>query len=90
MSPDAHSPIINPAALEPLFLPHEEPKCHRVRAERDGEPAKVVKNRRPSPIDKIQNIRHDVNLWRMADYVGASDTSRELLHHWFEIGRAHV
>ena len=46
------SPIVNPTALEPLFAPHEEPNFHRVRAEKPGDPAKVVKGRRPSPIEE--------------------------------------
>ena len=78
---------INTAALEPLFLPWEEPTAHRVRAEREGEPARVVNQRRPSPIVVAQNIRGAVREWREAFYVGASDTSRYLLNHWF--GRSH-
>lgn len=31
--------VINTAAFEPLFAPHEEPNFHRVRAEKAGEPA---------------------------------------------------
>jgi type III restriction enzyme len=75
--------IINPSALEPLFLPWDEPRAHRIRAEREGEPARVVKHRRPSSIAIAQNLRQAVSDWRNADYVGCSDTTRELLHHWF-------
>jgi type III restriction enzyme len=82
------SPIINPAALEPLFAPHEEPNFHRVRAERPGEPAKVVKGRRPSSITVANTLRSFIKAWRESDYAGASDTTRELLFHWFE--RDHV
>jgi type III restriction enzyme len=82
------SPIINPSALEPLFAPHEEPNFHRVRAEKQGEPAKVVKGRRPSPITVANNLRSFVKAWRESDYAGASDTTRELLFHWFE--RDHI
>ena len=78
------SPIINPAALEPLFAPHEEPNFHRVRAEKPGEPAKVVKGRRPSSITVANNLRSFVKAWRESEYAGASDTTRELLFHWFE------
>ncbi|MBW2096855.1 MAG: DEAD/DEAH box helicase family protein, partial [Deltaproteobacteria bacterium] len=78
------TPIINPAALEPLFAPHEEPNFHRVRAERQGKPAKVEKGRRPSSITVANNLRSFVKDWREADYAGASDTTRELLFHWFE------
>ena len=81
------SPVINPAALEPLFAPHEEPNRHRVRAEREGEPARIVMGRRPSPIVIAQGLRPHVKAWRESDYAGASDTTRELLHHWF--GRDH-
>ncbi|MEW6110022.1 MAG: DEAD/DEAH box helicase family protein [Nitrospirota bacterium] len=82
------SPIINLSALEPLYLPHEMPSHHRIRAEREGEPAKIVKGRRPSDITIAQNLRREVTVWRETDYAGASDTTRELLHHWF--GRDHV
>ena len=78
------SPIINISALEPLYRPHEMPTHHRVRAKREGEPAETVKGRRPSDIIIAQNLRHYVSEWRDADYAGASDTTRELLHHWFE------
>ncbi|HDO35407.1 MAG TPA: restriction endonuclease subunit R, partial [Nitrospirae bacterium] len=60
------------------------PTHHRVRAKREGEPAETVKGRRPSDIIIAQNLRHYVSEWRDADYAGASDTTRELLHHWFE------
>ena len=75
--------FLNPSALEPLFAPWEEPHSHRVRAEKEGEPAKSVKGRRPSPIVIAQNIRGDVREWRAAFYAGASDTTRHLLDHWF-------
>ena len=78
------SSIINPAALEPLFAPHEEPNFHRVRAEKPGEPARVVKGRRPSSITVANNLRSFVKAWRESEYAGASDTTRELLFHWFE------
>ena len=74
---------LNLSALEPLFAPHEEPNLHRTRA-RDGEPAQVRKGRRPSPIGIAQNLRRFVKEWRETDYPGASDTTRELLHHWFQ------
>jgi len=77
-------PIVNPGALEPLFAPWEEPTAHRVRADKPGEPAKVVKNRRPSPISVVNNLRMAVREWREGFYGGASDTTRQLLNHWFE------
>ena len=48
------SPVINLAALEPLYTPHEEPNFHRARSEK-GQPAKVVKGRRPSVISIAHN-----------------------------------
>jgi len=77
------SPIVNLSALEPLFAPHEEPTKHRVRAQREGEPAQIVSIRRPSPIAIANNLRRHVRDWRETDYPGASDTTRELLHQWF-------
>ena len=81
MSSDA---IVNVAALEPLYKPHEEPLFHRIRAKRDGEPAQIIKGRRPTPITIAQTLRHFVSEWRRHEYPGASDTTRELLSHWFE------
>jgi type III restriction enzyme len=72
------------AALEPLFEPWEEPFAHRVRNPKAGEPALIEKKRRSSPIAIVQNLRSEVRQWREAFYVGASDTTRELLGHWFE------
>lgn len=78
-----NTPVINLAALEPLYAPHEEPNFHRVRSEK-GQPAKVVKGRRPSVITIAHNLRTFLKAWRESDYAGASDTTRELLYHWFE------
>ncbi|RJQ43842.1 MAG: restriction endonuclease subunit R [Nitrospiraceae bacterium] len=64
------------------------PTHHRVRAKKEGEPAELVKGRRPSDIVIAQNLRHYVTEWRDTDYAGASDTTRELLYHWF--GRDHT
>ncbi len=80
-------PIINLAAVEPLFAPHEEPNLHRARAQGD-QPAQTKKGRRPSKIAIAQSLRSHVKQWRETDYPGASDTTRELLHHWF--GRDHL
>lgn len=76
-------PVINAAALEPLFETWEEPRSHRVRADNPGDPAKVVKHRRPTSIPIAQNLRADVRDWREAEYAGASDTTRTLLDYWF-------
>lgn len=74
---------INLAALEPLYAPWEEPNQHRTRAEQSGDPALIQKGRRPSSIAIANNLRHALSEWRAADYVGASDTTRELFTHWF-------
>jgi type III restriction enzyme len=77
------SALVNPAALEPLYLPWEEPAKHRIRADKPGESAKIVNGRRPSPIAIAHNLRWAVKEWRESFYGGASDTTRELLNHWF-------
>jgi type III restriction enzyme len=79
---------LNLSALEPLYAPHEEPNRHRVRAERTGDPALVVKGRRKSDIAIVQSLRSMVRTWRESEYAGASETTRELLYHWF--GRDHL
>ena len=71
---------INPSALEPLFAPWEEPNAHRLRGDKPGDPAKVVKTRRPSPIAIVNNLRMAVREWREAYHIGASDTTRHSLH----------
>jgi type III restriction enzyme len=73
-------------ALGPLFAAWEEPNKHRVRADH-GEGAVERKGRRPSNIAIAQNLRAMVKEWRDNFYFGASDTSRQLLNHWF--GRTH-
>lgn len=75
--------IVNPEALEPLFGPADIPDRHRVRAKVAGGKAEVEKGRRPSRIAIAQNLRRSVAEWREAQYGGASDTTLELLHHWF-------
>ena len=77
------STVINPAALEPLYAPNEEPFCHRIRSE-EGKPAEIVKGRRASSITVANNLRSFVKAWRENDYAGASDTTRELLYHLSE------
>ena len=82
MSADAVSPVINTAALEPLFAPWEEPDKHRVRGG-DGETPGIADYRRPSPIRSVNALRAEVRQWREVHYVGASETTRTLLDHWF-------
>ena len=76
--------VLNTAALEPLFEPWEEPRAHRVRNPEKGKPALVVNQRRASPFPIVQNLRAELKQWRESFYVGASDTTRALLTHWFE------
>jgi type III restriction enzyme len=75
---------INISALEPLYGPDQEPNSHRIRAEVDGQPARAITGRRKTPIAIAQNLRSFVKIWRENDYPGTSDTTRELLHHWFQ------
>ena len=76
------------AALEPLFGPTDAPDRHRTRAQLEGSAAQIVAGRRPTPLEIAQRLRHEVSEWRSIQYGGASDTSRELLLHWF--GQDHV
>ena len=78
-------PIINLAALEPLFSPSDIPNQHRIPAKKSGDPAQTIKGRRPTSITIAQILRREVAEWREGQYGGASDTSRELLLHWFGI-----
>ncbi|MGQ9872272.1 DEAD/DEAH box helicase [Leptodesmis sp.] len=78
---------LNPTVLEPLFAPWQEPNAHRVRAEKSGDPAVVKQGRRASSIEVVNNLRAAVREWREAFYIGASDTTIQLLNHWFN--RAH-
>ena len=72
------------SALESLYAPWEEPNSHRVKADKAGDSARIVKGRRPSKIVIAQNIRAAVREWRENGfYAGASGTTRALLHHWF-------
>jgi len=73
---------INIQALEPLFRSWEEPCKYRVRAE-GGEGAMEKPGRRPSSIAIAQSLRGAVKEWRDNGYFGVSDTSRQLLSHWF-------
>lgn len=80
-------PVVNLAALEPLYGPADVPNLHRVKAKTPGQPAEVRKGRRPTPVAIAQDLRRWVAEWRDTQYAGACDTSKELLHHWF--GQSH-
>ena len=77
------TPVVNRAALEPLFAPWEEPDKHRVRAKK-GFPPEEKSYRRPSPNRLANPLRAAVKEWRELNYFGASDTTRELLTYWFK------
>lgn len=81
-------PAAAPGALEPLFGPADIPNYHRVRSKIPNGPAERVRGRRPTPVLIAQTLRQAVSEWRDAQYGGASDTSIELLHHWF--GQSHL
>jgi type III restriction enzyme len=75
---------VRASSLEPLYAPWDEPNRHRVRSKTPGGPADVVAGRRPSPIISVQNFRQEVADWRVAEYAGASATTRHLFSHWFK------
>lgn len=79
---------LNIDALRPLYGPADEPTRYRKAAAKEGEHALVVNGRRPSSIPMANSLRHVLDTWREGDYAGASETSRELLYHWFQ--RDHV
>ncbi|MCS3765552.1 DEAD/DEAH box helicase family protein [Bradyrhizobium centrosematis] len=81
---DQSTPVINAAALQPLFAPWDEPNRHRVRGSSPGAPPEIKTYRRPSPIRLVNPLRAAVKEWRDLHYPGASDTTRELLAYWFE------
>jgi hypothetical protein len=78
--------IIKPEALEPFFSSWEELEQHRVK-QADGEGAEIRRGRRPSGIIIAQNLRAAVKEWCDSFYFNVSDTTRQLLNHWF--GRVH-
>ena len=77
------TPVVNVAAHEPLFAPWEEPDKHRVRAKK-GFPPEIKTYRRFSPNRLVNPLRAAIKEWRELNYYGASDTTRDLLAHWFE------
>ena len=79
----SETPVVNVEALQPLFAPWEEPDKHRVRAER-GFPPEIKTYRRGSPNRLVNPLRAVVKEWRELNYPGAGDTTRALLHYWFE------
>lgn len=75
------STVSNP--LEPLFAPWEEPNRHRAKNPAGG-PAIIKPGRRRSRCRLVPFIRAQVDQWRDAGYVGASETTKTLLRHWFD------
>ena len=80
---DMETPVVNVAALEPLFAPWDIPNQHRARKNK-GQPPEIVMHRRGSPSKLVNSLRVYVNTWRELNYFGASDTTRRLLTYWFE------
>jgi type III restriction enzyme len=66
--------LVNPTALEPLFAPWEEPTKHRVKADKPGEPAKIIHGRRPSPIVVANNLCGRIKPWRETPNAGSRIT----------------
>lgn len=79
---------VNLEALKPLYGPADEPTRYRKAPAKAGEDAVISNGRRPSSIPIANNLRHALDAWRLGDYAGVSETSRELLYHWFQ--RDHV
>lgn len=75
---------LNLDAVSPLYAPWEEPTAHRGRSEGPGKAAPVVARRRPSKLPVVNTLRDLTREWRESGYPGASDTTRTLLHYWFE------
>jgi type III restriction enzyme len=69
----------NLEALRPLYKPWEQPNRHRVRGA-----VQPQAGRRPSNCDLVRSVRRQVDDWRDSGYLGASDTSKLLLQHWFQ------
>ncbi|GMV35665.1 MAG: hypothetical protein AMXMBFR61_01730 [Fimbriimonadales bacterium] len=78
------SDSFNPDALRPLFEPWEPPTKHRLPNPVEDGPAIVEAGRRPSKCLLVPRLRHEVDMWRHNGYVGASDTTKTLLCHWFD------
>jgi type III restriction enzyme len=75
--------IINAKAIQPLYKPWEMPDHHRLQG------GVIKSGRRPSGIIVAQNLRAAVREWRegvagVGEYAGVSDTTLELLNHWFQ------
>jgi len=74
------SDALNVEALRPLYAPWQEPNKHRsLRGS-----AEVVPGRRQSRCSLAKHLRHEVGAWRHNGYIGASETTKTLLRHWFE------
>lgn len=65
--------------------PWEEPKSFLVK--NDSAPtgwSVDSSGRRPSDLILVEKLRQAVSSWRAAGYPGASDTTLQLFHYWFE------
>lgn len=63
--------------------PSTEPDCYLRKVEGTDD-FEVVPGRRPSKMLLVNKLRVAVGAWREAGYEGASLTTRELFHWWFE------
>lgn len=45
---------------------------------------KIVEGRRPSELLLVNDIRAEVDAWRLSGWLGASDTTHQLFQWWFE------
>ena len=74
------SDALNIEALRPLYAPWEEPNKHRsLRGS-----AEVAPGRRQSRCTLARYLRDEIAAWRHNAYIGASETTKTLLRHWFE------
>ena len=62
--------------------PSKKPTQHLVK---DGlNSYRVESGRRPSKMLLVDKLREEVGKWRNKDYPMATDTTKELLHYWFD------
>lgn len=62
--------------------PWEIPTCYLQKT--GPNEFKVIEGRRPSGLFLVNNLRREVDEWRAKDYRGITNTTYQLLIHWFE------
>ena len=77
-------PFVNISALEPLFAPTKSRIGIGARQKKRESPRKRKPEGEEATLRLLRILRPLVKTWRDSDYPGASDTTRELLHHWFQ------